>query len=60
MHYLTLKETSMIWVKVIPQGCLCGWTVYNDTDKLWLTRTDPFCAYHGNNRAGLRKLRQRV
>jgi hypothetical protein len=50
----------MISVKVIPQGCLCGWTVYADTDKLWLTRTDPFCAYHGNNRAGLRKLRQRV
>jgi hypothetical protein len=53
-------ETIMLSATVIPQGCLCGWTVYGSDDKLWLTRRDPFCAYHGNNRFSLRKVRQRV
>lgn len=50
----------MLSVYKIPQGCLCGWTVYEDSDRLWLTRKDPFCVYHGNNRPGVRKRAMRV
>lgn len=48
----------MISVKVVPQGCLCGWTIYDSSAKLWLTRKDPFCQVHGDRRIIRPRLRQ--